>query len=242
MVLNEAIMPSSSKGFQMDYAEYQLGMPCAVFGGKDDVNIKPCHSITLKNGVPSAHAFATMCSATMVWNDGAVFDELYERICHNLTNVVEGLDTTARAKAATQERLAGYLMNKSALRDRLTAEAERCKRVEHFSLGSRLWYVDDVPKGRILVGEVDGVTFHSSSLTRYEGQWGLIQYTFRPRPGTQYALFNTAHTKKFFASEASAMADLEARFAKETAGALDRSKVKFVEAQQWLPEEMRECA
>jgi hypothetical protein len=226
----------------MDYAKYQLGMPCAVFGGKDDVNIKPCHGIGLTDDGPSAHAFATMSNATVVWNDGAAFDELYERICRNLSNVVEGLDTTARAKAAAEEKLAGYVNNKSALRDRLTAEAERCQLVEHFPLGSRLWYVDDVPKGRILVGEVNGVTFHSSSLARYEGQWGPIKYTFRPRPGTQYALYNTAHTKNFFASEAAAVAELEKRFAEETAGSLDRTKVSFVEAQQYLPLEMRECA
>jgi len=116
----------------VDYTEYQLGMPCAVFGGKDDVNIKPCHGIGLTDEGPSAHAFATMCSETMVWNDGAVFDELYERICRNLSNVASGLDTTARSKAAAEERLAVYVMNKNALRDRLTAEAESCQRVSHF--------------------------------------------------------------------------------------------------------------
>lgn len=226
----------------MDYAEYQLGMPCVVFGGKNDVNIKPCHGIELKDDGPSAHAFARMSSATTVWSNGAVFDEVYESICRNLSKVAEGLDTTARTKAVAQEKLAGYVMNKTALRDRLAAQAERCQRVDHFPLGSRLWYIDDVSKGRILVGEVDGVTFHSSSVNRYEGQWGPIKYTFKPRPDTQYALYNTAHTKNFFASEAAAMAELEARFAKETAGTLDRTRVKFVEAQQYLPPEMRECA
>lgn len=185
------------KGFKMNYAEYQLGMPCVVFGGEDDVNIKPCHGIALADDRPSAHAFATMSSATVVWNDGTVFDEVYERICHNLSSIVEGLDTTARTKTAAQKRLTGYTVNKTALRDRLVAEAGRCKRVEHFPLGARLWYIDDVPKGRILVGEVGGVTYHSSSINVYEGQWGLIQYKFKPRLETQYALHNTAHTDNF---------------------------------------------
>ena len=211
----------------MRQEEYRLGMPIlkidphgqVSFSGIDGLKVGPEGHTVVKGLDNTGGTTSVVLEPNHNWN------ETFATVLDRKKALVERTDVTVAAVQATQEAIAQAEQNPDAVIAYWKQRAVAFKPVDHFPLGTELWYVcsRSTVGSEILYGPLRSVSYTypgtDNLLTDGSfGQYGRIQYENGYYPGLNIQSW-------FFPSEAEARAKAAELFTAQYPGTLDQSRV-----------------